>query len=582
MLKWMRKNNFINNREIPTTHTLMSGGIISIPDEKYQDFLHLYSREVAGNNKKLTYSELRSKPVSRMYFDVDLLDEGMLGEDFTMTMAATIQRVIRSYYTEQNGFTPRGETFQCVVCTTPPKPITKDDLDLTKNGFHIIFPFLNIDLEKAYQLRFNVVYELENVMGKRNVPSNPWADAIDKAPYSGGLKMCGSFKMVKCVHCKNSKEEKKEDEEALKKKIGDLRRKHFPREEKKFDYNDISTLERDEFKDSMIAKLNGEFLEVSAGTTCPHCFNKGRHIEDRTYMPTLVLDSDGSRNDELVESMSKDIYKTMKYTSIRCQKDEEVTHGFKKPSGVPLCPDESNSANLRNLERSKIAKMGVAARMELMSEGVFKSDEDCVFAWKGGQVFDTDKIGIIEKYIRSLGTGPYSNIQVKTVFEHNIEKKETTGRNTSGSKAIKALIKSNNGDQQEDVKYSVEKSLLVRVAGDGSTYCANKGGEHASNSIYFRITPQFCYQKCFSRKEEVRSGGATCGTYRSSGVPIPYEVSRRIFPEEDTPAPPTSSIEFSRVFIEPAKRKNGSGAPCRQEECGKKTKIYTKWGNRLL
>lgn len=577
----MRNNNLVNNREIPTTHTLMSGGIISIPDDKYQDFLHLYSREVAGNNRKLTYSELRSKPVSRMYFDVDLLDEEILGEDFTMIMASTIQRVLRSYYTEQNGFTEGGEVFQCVVCTTPPKSVKKDDLDLTKNGFHIIFPFLKIDLKKAYQLRFNVVYELERVMGKRNVPSNPWADAIDKAPYSGGLKMCGSFKMVKCIKCKNAKEEKKEGEESLKKEIAELRKRLFPREDKKFDYKDISTLEREEFKDSLIAKLNGEFLEISAGTTCPHCF-KGRHIEDRTYMPTLVIDSDGSRNDDLVESMSKDMYKTMKYTSIRCQEDEEMTPGFKKPDGAPLCPDESNSANLRNLERSKIAKLGVAARMELMSEGVFKSDQECVLAWKGDQVFDTDKIEIIEKYIQSLGTGPYSNIQVKTVFEHSIEKKEMTGKNTSGTKAIKAIIKSNNGDQEEDVTYSVEKSLLVRVAGDGSTYCANKGGEHTSNSIYFRITPHYCYQKCFSRKEVVREGGKPCGVYRSQGVPIPYDVSRHLFLEKDVPAPPTSSIEFSRVGTEQAKRKNGHGPSCRQEECNKKNKVESIWGNRLL
>ena len=576
----MRKNNFMNNREIPTTHTLMSGGIISIPDDMYQDFLHLYASEVASNNKKLTYSELRSKPVSRMYFDVDLLDDKALDEDFTVTMASTIQRVIRSYYTEQNGHTSNEDTFQCVVCTTSPKSVAKDGLELIKNGFHIIFPFLKIDLEKAYQLRFNVVYELERVMGKRNVPSNPWADALDKAPYSGGLKMCGSFKMVKCVHCKNFKKEKKEEEESLRKQIGDLRKKLFPKEkEEKFDYNDVSTLENEEFKDSLIAKLNGELLEVSAGTTCPHCF-KGRHIEDRTYMPALVIDSDGSRNDDLVYSLSKDMYRTMKLTSIRCPKDEDATPGFKKPEGVPSCPDESNSANLRNVERSKIVKMGLTDRMELMSEGVFKSDQDGVFTWKGSQIFDAEKISIIEKYIRGSVPGPYSKIQVKTVFEHNIAKKETIGKNTSGTKAIKALIKSNNGDQQDDTDYYIEKSILVRVAGDGSTYCANKGGEHASNSIYFRITPQYCYQKCFSRKEEVRMGGKPCGHYRSQGFPIPYDVGRQIFSEEETPAPPTSSIAFSRVVTETPKRSNGSS--CGQDECIKKAKVESIWGNRFL
>ncbi len=578
MLKWMRKKNLMNNREIPTTHTVMSGGIISIPDEMYQDFLHLYASEVESNNTSLTYSELRSKPVSRMYFDVDLLDEKPLGEDFTMTMSSTIQRVIRSYYTEKNEYASNQETFQCVVCTTTPKKVTKDGAELTKNGYHIVFPFLRIDLEKAYQLRFNVVYELEKVMGKRKVPSNPWADAIDKAPYSGGLKMCGSYKMVKCVDCKNFKEEKKEEEDCLKRQIGEIRRKYFKREQEKFNYNDVSTLEDEEFKDSMIARLNGELLEVSAGATCPHC-TRGRRREDRTYMPTLVIDSGGTRNYEQEDSLSKDMYATMKFTSIRCTKDENVTPGFKKPAGVPVCPDESNSANLRNVGRAKFSKMDVTTRMELMSDGVFKSDQEGVFTWTGDQIFDAERVGSIEKFIRGSVPGPYSNIQVKTVFEHNIARKEMTGKNTSGTKAIKALIKSNNGEQQEKAEYSHEESLLVRVAGEGSTHCANKGGEHASNSIYFRITPQYCYQKCFSRKEEIRLGGKACGDYRSQGTPIPYETGRKIFPDQ-APSPPTSSIAFSRSVTETPKRINGPS--CRQEERIKKARVESIWGNRFL
>jgi hypothetical protein len=42
MFRWLRNNDFVNNRNRPKTHTLMSGGIIGIPDEKYQDFLHMY------------------------------------------------------------------------------------------------------------------------------------------------------------------------------------------------------------------------------------------------------------------------------------------------------------------------------------------------------------------------------------------------------------------------------------------------------------------------------------------------------------------------------------------------------------
>lgn len=577
LFRWMHDNGFTNNESRPTTHTLMSGGIISIPDEKYQDFLHLYAREVEKKNKTLTFSELRSKPVSKMYFDVDLLDEEKLGEGFALTLSQTIQGVIRSYYSDRNGFNGDENTFQCIVCTTPSKIVNKDGVDLTKNGFHIIFPFLNIDVEKAYQLRYNVVYEMERVMGDRKIPSNPWADAIDKAPYKGGLKMCGSFKMVNCARCKDSKKEQREEEKSLKKQIGDLRRKHFPRENG-FNYQDVSTLDRNEFKDSLIYELNGKLLEVSAGRTCPMC-KKGRHLDDRTYMPTLVLDSDGTRNTDLVESMSKNVDETMRYTSIRCQGDEVVTAGFKRPNGVPACPDETNRANVRNLDRTKLLKLGTTAMMEVLSDGVFKNDVEGVFTWKGPQIFDEDKIKAIETFIRGLSSGPYSKLQVKTVFEHMIAKKETGGRSSAGSNTIKSIIKSNNGDQRDDNPMSFEKSLLVRVSGDGSTYCANKGGEHTSNSIYFRFTPQFCYQKCFSRKEDIRSGGKSCGNYRSLGIDLPYSVGSVLFPDADIPVPPTSALAFSRINTPAKKNKTCASS---HESVAKKTRITSVWGGRSL
>jgi len=574
----MGKNDYMNNRSRTTTHTLMSGGIIGIPDDKYQDFLEYYSREV-GRNKSLTFSELRSFPVSKMYFDVDLLSKDELGDDFTITLASTIQRVIRSYYTEENGFDGGEKTFQCVVCTTPSKIVTKDEEDLVKNGFHIIFPFLNIDIDKAYQMRYNAVYELERVMGKREIPSNPWADAIDRAPYKGGLKMCGSFKMVNCSKCKNSKKEQMMEEKELKKEIASWRKKIFPRSEKGFDYSDISTLDRDEFKDSKIYEINGKLLEISSGMTCPAC-TKGKCIENRTYMPTMVLDSDGTNNVDLVEYLSKNMYETMKHTSIRCQAEDQVTPGYKRPTGVPACPDETNSASLRNLSESKIAKMDKSAIMEVLSEGVFKNDEEGVFTWKGPQVFDDVKKNAIEKFLRGLNSGPYSKLQVKTIFNHSILKPDNGGRKGSGASMIHSIVQSNNKGGSDDRKFNEERSLLVRVMGEGSTYCANKQGEHTSNSIYFRFTPQFCYQKCFSRKEEVRPGGKPCGFYRSSGVELPYSLAVLLFPDEDIPVPPTSSMSFSRTKCTSVKQPRSCGSV--KESGVKKPRVHSLWGNRSL
>ena len=60
----------------------------------------------------------------------------------------------------------------------------------------------------------------------------------------------------------------------------------------------------------------------------------------------------------------------------------------------------------------------------------------------------------------------------------------------------------------------------------------NKGAEHTSNSVYFIISESHCYQKCFSRKSEVRAGGTTCAEYKSGGVNVPSYVSSVLFPGE--------------------------------------------------
>lgn len=202
-------------------------------------------------------------------------------------------------------------------------------------------------------------------------------------------------------------------------------------------------------------------------------------------MPSMVLDSDGTSNENLVESMSNDMYETMMYTSIRCQEGDQVTPGFKRPRGVPTYPDETNSANVRNLDRSKIVKMGTFSMMEVLSEGVFKNDEDGVqvFTKNGPEVFDEDKIPATKGFVRDLTSGTYSRLQMKKVFEPNIGKKESKGRPSAGSSTIQSIVKINNGERGDQSTMTIEKRLLVRVSGDGLTFCANKGGEHTSNSI---------------------------------------------------------------------------------------------------
>ena len=123
MFKWLRDNNLLNVRTPGTkhTHTLMSGGVIGVPDEEYDTFMRLYAEEVRIGNRSLTLSELRSDPLFRMYFDVDLLDENVLDDEFSLKMTTIIQDVIKTYYpcsTDE-------DMFKCILCTTKTKDVVK-------------------------------------------------------------------------------------------------------------------------------------------------------------------------------------------------------------------------------------------------------------------------------------------------------------------------------------------------------------------------------------------------------------------------------------------------------------------------
>lgn len=68
--------------------------------------------------------------------------------------------------------------------------------------------------------------------------------------------------------------------------------------------------------------------------------------------------------------------------------------------------------------------------------------------------------------------------------------------------------------------------LCVRVEGDGSNWCRNKGADHDSNTIYFILTPDKAYQCCFSSKEYM---GQCCRTYNSPSTPLVRQEGVKLF-----------------------------------------------------
>jgi hypothetical protein len=528
MLRWLRDHDYLNNSNRKTTHTLMTGGVVGVPDEAYDEFLNWYATEVKSKNKTLSFSELRSDPVFCMYFDIDMLDTCITTTKMSSRIFDVIQSVIKTYYSGDRN----DDRFRCVVCDTTAKEVVAGDnkTTLIKNGYHITYPNLRVSLEQALQMRYSVVYELEKTMGRRPEGLNAWSDVIDRAPYTNGLKMCGSFKRVKCTDCKKTDPTFKDKKKALLASMAKLRRKIFPRDHG-FDYADLSDIHTDEFKDKMFGDMYGTYLELTGFNSCQTCLNSGKIIENRTYMPSLVLDGGGDEDTSLLDVLHEDYFELMKYTSIRCQEDEAETPGFTIPKGVPKAPTEQNGANMRSFSTKKLSHLGDDMRAFTVNNDMYLSDAQTLTLWTGPRVEDQKRLSVIEKFVRGGICESYSQVQIRKVCESKLIKKVTSKAN-GGSRMISSMVGAHSGTMPPSPAVTVSNRYLVNIAGVGSTYCMNKGAEHTSNSVYFIITPTVCFQKCFSRKSDVRNGGTTCAEYKSGGIRVPVSVAAALFPDE--------------------------------------------------
>ncbi len=572
MISWLRTNDFLNNSEMRTTHTLMSGGVVGVPDDRNDEFLELYAAEVKSKNKTLSFSECRSDPVFCMYFDIDLLDTCKTSPETSSQIFATIQAVIKSYYAGDRD----DDRFRCVICDTDTKDVVREangeTRTLLKNGYHITFPNLRVTLTQALQLRYSVVYELEKSLGQRPGHLNAWSDVIDRAPYTSGLKMCGSFKRVKCTSCKKSDDTFKDRKKAMLASIVKVRKKIHPRPQG-FVYSDLSDIHEDEFKDAVFGEMYGKYLEFTGFNSCRVCLNKGHVIENRTYLPYLVLDGGGDTDNFLLDAFREDYFKMMKYTSIRCHAGEPITVGYNIPRGVPKPPTEDNGANMRNFSSKRLMHLGSDMHSYTLNNDIYLHDAQTIQLWKGPRVEDEERLSVIRKFIRENIFNAYAGVHIRKVCETTLAR-QVRPKSSGGNKVMNSLVSAHSGTVPPSPAVVASKRYMVYVGGVGSTFCMNKGSEHESNTVYFIITKDTCYQRCFSKKPDVRIGGTTCSAYRSGGTKVPAWVSSVLFPCQDGKRAPTTSQRRK------ASTTGTTGKATKSNQKTKRSKI--EWGAKKL
>lgn len=145
------------------THTSMIGGSYYIPDEKYDNFLVLYSyelikeKELCLTEKHKEYSpllidfdfkvDLNSENEEKdRYFEIELIIE------FCESLIQFLDIIIKSDY-----------NFDYFILSRPEKYIKNN---IIKDGVHIIFPNLIIPVWLGYYIRIKMINELEAILQK--------------------------------------------------------------------------------------------------------------------------------------------------------------------------------------------------------------------------------------------------------------------------------------------------------------------------------------------------------------------------------------------------------------------------------
>lgn len=215
------------------------------------------------------------------------------------------------------------------------------------------------------------------------------------------------------------------------------------------------------------------------------------HGED---LPVIALDGSGSECVATTELLQRCL-EVVRRTTIRAPSTQEKTAGFLRPTNTPACPLAATADCLRTSGDLKKSRRGMTPDIfaEALNSDMHADDLKGLLGWKGkeDQVTHPLTVSTIQDFIRSRmgivdGVKQYANVWVKSVYPVARIK---PGRMTSGLKVLARIMEHTTGEDYVPPETFHLQKLLIRVQGQGSCFCANLGGHHQSNSIYFEMGP---------------------------------------------------------------------------------------------
>ena len=86
------------------------------------------------------------------------------------------------------------DNYNVIVCTTDKKIVIKESVEYVKQGVHLYWPNLIVNVENALMIRGLIIHKLKTTFGERE-SINIWDDVVDLSVYkNNGIRMVGSSK----------------------------------------------------------------------------------------------------------------------------------------------------------------------------------------------------------------------------------------------------------------------------------------------------------------------------------------------------------------------------------------------------
>lgn len=185
LTNWFYTTNQIISKDSDTkpTHLLLDGGRVKIKDSLIDTFYKLYA-ECMDNKIPLHIVEHKTE-LFKFFCDLDFINTQEMTKEYLIDIVHNIQDSLRYMFETNNNV---------IVCTTDKKITIKESNEYIKQGVHLYWPSIIVNVENSLLIRGLIVHKLKTIYGERD-EINTWDDVVDLSVYkTNGIRMIGSSK----------------------------------------------------------------------------------------------------------------------------------------------------------------------------------------------------------------------------------------------------------------------------------------------------------------------------------------------------------------------------------------------------